>query len=83
MEVQLHPEQKENQKSGFLNDGDWSDKECEDEGKEMFLDEHSSESKLDAKPAKKFMNEIARERHCCPECPAFFHSPAGLDQHHR
>ena len=75
-EVQLHPEKKQNQKNGIFNDGDWSNKEC---AEDMFLDE----SKEDAKPAKKFMNEIARERHCCSECPAFFHSPLSLDQHHR
>ena len=75
LEVQLHPEQKQNQKNGILNDGDWSDKECEEEGRD--------ESKEDAKPAKKLMNGIARERHCCSECPAFFHSPVSLDQHHR
>ena len=80
LEVQLHPEP--NQKSGTLNDTGWSDEEGKEEDKDTLLGDGLSGSK-DSKPTKKFMNEIARERHCCSECPAFFHSSVSLDQHHR
>ena len=81
LEVRLHPEQQENQREGALDDVEWSDREESQEEDPLFNDNWSQ--RRDGKPAKKFMNDIARERHCCSECPAFFYSPASLEQHHR
>ena len=82
LEVRLHPEQQETQRGGALDDVEWSDREeSQEEGDPLFNDNWTQ--RRDEKPAKKFMNDIARERHCCSECPAFFYSPASLEQHHR
>ena len=83
LEVRLHPEPQETQRGGALDDVEWSDREESQSQEEDPLFNDNWTQRRDEKPAKKFMNDIARERHCCLECPAFFYSPASLEQHHR